>query len=329
MNSLTRDSLLALARGFQESRVLLTGAEMDLFTSLAHEERTAAEIASRTGGDERALTVVLDALAAMGTLTKRGGRYRTAPEAACLSADAPDSILASLNHSAVLWHRWTGLTRAIGGKPLPERPPEETTRAFIGAMHVIAAPQAGRIAGAAGVGGARSLLDVGGGPGTYTAAFLRLSKELRATLFDLPFVVELARENLRSGGLLERVTLVGGDFTKDELPSGHDFAWLSAIIHQNGPAENDALFRRIFRALVPGGRLVIRDHVMDPDRTAPRAGALFAVNMLVGTEHGGTYTFEEIKGGLERAGFTGVRLLRSGERMDALVEATAGPPRAR
>ena len=101
------------------------------------------------------------------------------------------------------------------------------------------------------------LLDVGGGPGTYTAAFLRAAPELRATLFDLPLVVEIARERLSAAGLLDRVTLVAGDFEKDPLPPGHDLAWLSAIIHQNGPAQNDALYARIFRALVPVSCLVI------------------------------------------------------------------------
>ena len=88
-----------------------------------------------------------------------------------------------------------------------------------------------------------------------------------------------------------------------------------------GPAGNVALFRNVHDALVPGGRIVIRDHVMSPDRTAPRAGALFAVNMLVGTEEGGTFTFEEIASWLAEAGFVRPRLVRAGERMDGLVEA--------
>jgi ubiquinone/menaquinone biosynthesis C-methylase UbiE len=188
-------------------------------------------------------------------------------------------------------------------------------------MHVVGAPKADRIVAEAGVGRARRLLDVGGGPATYTKAFLAASPDLSATLFDLPAVVEIARERLEQAGLLSRVTLVAGDFETDELPPGHDLAWLSAIIHQNSPDQNDALFARIFRALVPGGRLLVRDHVMDATRTRPRAGALFAVNMLVGTAGGGTYTFDEIRAGLARAGFTRIRLLRSGERMDALVEA--------
>jgi predicted O-methyltransferase YrrM len=317
----TPESLLALSRAFQESRVLLTGAELNVFTLLSKEALSAEALAARLGADLRALATELDALAAMGLLDKANGSYRTAPDASCLSEDAADSILPMLLHAAALWDRWTGLTRKIGGTPLSERPPAAATRAFIEAMHVVSAPQAERLAAEVGIGGARRLLDVGGGPGTYTAAFLRAAPDLRATLFDLPPVVEIARERLSAAGLLSRVTLAGGNFETDELPSGHDLAWLSAIIHQNGPAQNDALYARIFRALVPGGRLVLRDHVMEPDRTRPHAGALFAINMLVGTAHGGTYTFDEIHAGLGRAGFVRVRLLREGERMDGLVEA--------
>jgi SAM-dependent methyltransferase len=317
----TPESLLALSRAFQESRVLLTGAELDLFTLLSREVLTADALAARLGADLRSLTVELDALAAMGFVVKADGTYRTAPDASCLCGDAPDSILPMLLHAAVLWDRWTGLTRKLGGTPLSAREPAAATRAFIEAMHVVSAPQAERMAAEVNIGGARRLLDVGGGPGTYSAAFLRAAPELHGTLFDLAPVVEIARERLSAAGLLGRVTLVAGDFEHDELPGGHDLAWLSAIIHQNGPAENDALYGRIFRALASGGRLVLRDHVMEPGRTRPRAGALFAVNMLVGTARGGTYTFDEIRAGLERAGFVRIRLLREGERMDALVEA--------
>jgi predicted O-methyltransferase YrrM len=317
----SRDALLALARAFQESRVLLTGAELNIFTLLAKEALSAEAIAARLGADTRALTIELDALAAMGLLVKADRTYRTAADASSLSEDDPDSILPMLLHAAKLWDRWSNLTRKVGGTPLSERPAADATRAFIGAMHVVSGPRAARLAADVGLGSARRLLDVGGGPGTYTAAFLRAAPDLRATLFDLPPVVEIAREMLSKAGLLDRVVLVGGDFERDELPRGHDLAWLSAIIHQNGTAANDALFGRIFRALTPGGRLVIRDHVMEPDRTRPHAGALFAVNMLVGTEHGGTYTFDEIRAGLERAGFVRARLLRPGEQMDALVEA--------
>jgi len=130
----------------------------------------------------------------------------------------------------------------------------------------------------------------------------------------------MARQRLGDAGLLDRVTLVGGDFYRDEFPAGHDLAFLSAIIHQNSPLQNLDLYRKIFRSLATGGRIIIRDHVMEADRTRPKDGAIFAVNMLVGTTGGNTYTFEEIQSGLAQAGFTRIRLLQRGEHMDGLVE---------
>jgi cyclopropane fatty-acyl-phospholipid synthase-like methyltransferase len=121
--------------------------------------------------------------------------------------------------------------------------------------------------------------------------------------------------------MLDRVRLVPGDFYKDELPGGHDLALVSAIIHQNSPEENVELFGKVLRALVPGGRMIIRDHVMEPSRTEPKDGAIFAVNMLVNTPGGSTYTFDEISNWLEEAGFTEIRFLKAGEHMDALIEA--------
>ncbi len=317
----TSDSLLALARNFQECRVLLTGAELDLFTLLAPEALGLEGIVSKTGADPRALEILLDALAAQGLLAKEGGKWRTEPSVApLLVARAEGSILPMVLHAANLWNNWSELTRKVAPKHAEVSGPQFLA-AFIGAMHVVAAPQADSIVAAVGAGGARRLLDVGGASGTYTLAFLRANPGMTATLFDRRPVVEMARTRLGAAGVLSRVTLAGGDFATDPLPPGHDLAFVSAIIHQNSPAENLVLYQRIHEALVPGGRLVIRDHVMQPDRTRPRAGALFAINMLVGTAGGGTYTFDEIGGGLRGAGFERVRLVQTGERMDALVEA--------
>ena len=193
--------------------------------------------------------------------------------------------------------------------------------AFISAMDVIAARLAPRIVAAVNPGSSRALLDVGGASGTYTLAFLQAAPEMKATLFDRPEVIKIARQRLGEAGVLSRVTLVAGDFYRDEFPQGHDLAFVSAIIHQNSPEQNLNLFVKVFRSLVPGGRIVIRDHVMEPDRTNPKEGAVFAVNMLLSTSGGRTYTYDEIKAGLAQAGFVSIRLLQKGEHMDGLVEA--------
>jgi SAM-dependent methyltransferase len=85
------------------------------------------------------------------------------------------------------------------------------------------------------------------------------------------------------------VTLAAGDFYVDDLPAGADFAWVSAICHQHSRRHNRELFAKVYRALAPGGRIAIRDVVMEPCRTQPRDGALFAINMLVNTDTGGTF----------------------------------------
>jgi len=218
------------------------------------------------------------------------------------------------------------LTDVVQGAAVPAQTPaphqdEATLRAFIGAMHVIAKSLASRVVASVKADSSGALLDVGGAMGTYTAAFLEALPEMKATLFDRPPVIEMARAFLADAGMLDRVALVAGDFYRDELPGDHDLAFLSAIIHQNSIEQNTALFGKVFRALMPGGRIVIRDHIMTPDRTSPKDGAVFAVNMLLATPGGGTYTYDEVREALMQVGFTRINLIQTGEHMDCLVEA--------
>ncbi len=320
------EAILGLGRAFQESRILLTAVELDVFTPLARRPMTAEELAGALGADLRGTKTLLDAAVAMGLLEKKDGTYRCAGEAAdLLSAESPRSVVPMLRHSATMWRRWSELTDVVRRGTPAARPAEPDEReadreAFIGAMHTIGARMAAEVVAAIDPDGAKRLLDVGGASGTYTQAFLEASPGLEATLFDLPPVIEMARRRLRGTGVIDRVRFVAGDFYEDALPPGHDLALLSAIIHQNSAEQNVELYGKILRALEPGGRLVIRDHVMSDDHTRPARGAVFAINMLVATTGGGTYSFEEIRAALEAAGFERVRLLQSDERMSGLVE---------
>ena len=227
-------------------------------------------------------------------------------------------------HAGGIWPRWSALTSVVQhGSEAANASfafSQSQQEHFIGAMHIVGRPLAASVIAALGPVMERRLLDVGGASGTYTQALLEACPEMQATIFDLEPVLEMARRRLRDTGLLARVTLAAGDFYRDELPHDHDLVLLSAIIHQNSPEQNLALYRKIGRALKPGGRLVVRDHVMSPDRTRPPRGALFAVNMLVGTPGGRTYTFEEIRDELTTAGFLSVRLIQEDDgRMNGLV----------
>jgi SAM-dependent methyltransferase len=319
------NELLEKARGFTTSRVILTAAEFDLFSRLHAEPGTAAELAEGIDADTRALTRILDCLVTFDLLRKEDGVYRPTEKGAYLASDHPQSVLPMVLHLGHMWRNWSHLTETVrrGTNPHRQAAAGERDRLvnFIGAMHVVGREASKEIATSYDASPFRRLLDIGGGSGTYTIAFLERNPELRAVLFDMPDVMPLAEARLREEGWLDRVTLAPGDFYVDPLPGGCDLALLSAIIHQNGPDENLALYRKVHEALEPGGKILVRDHFMEEQRTSPPAGAQFAINMLVGTPRGDTYTFAETREALGKAGFEDVRLLRRGERMDALVEA--------
>ena len=321
---LSAESIQQLARAFSRSRVLLTAAELDIFTLLASAPMTADEVTVRLNSNLRATTILLDALASMELLHKENLKYRTNPVTShLLTADSADSILPGLLHSSYLWKTWSQLTDVvIEGGPASKSATsgEDKVKAFIGAMHVRAQRDAPDLIKAVNPGKARNLLDVGGGSGSYTISFLRAVPGMKATLFDLPDVIPIALDRISQEGLNDRVTLEAGDFYEDDLPAGHDLAFLSFIIHQNSHSQNVALYKNVYNALDPGGRIVVRDYAMSSDRTRPLSGALFAINMLVNTEGGNSYTFEEIRAGLDAAGFERVKLIQEKE-MSSLVEA--------
>ncbi|NLZ07710.1 MAG: methyltransferase domain-containing protein [Phycisphaerae bacterium] len=323
----TEAKLLETARAFQPACVVLAAADLDIFTVLARGAATAAALASVLDTDPRATAILLDALAALDLLAKRGDVYVVPPEVAnLLSEDSPTNVLAGLRHQANCLRRWVQLARVVRDGGPAQRTPSirgeiADTEAFIGAMDNFSVAVAPAVVGRLGPLRFQRLLDIGGASGTWTIAFLRGAPEATAVLFDLPEVVPLARQRLMRANLLDRVTLVAGDYNRDDLPGGADLAWLSAIAHQNSRQENRALFAKTYAALTPGGALAIRDVVLDRSRTKPPAGALFAVNMLVGTEGGNSYTFEEFRDDLSATGFADVELLYPDEGMNSLIRA--------
>jgi precorrin-6B methylase 2 len=321
------DELLEQVRGFQAASVIAAGAELDVFTALAGKPASADALAGRIDSDPRATAVLLDALAALELLTKRGDTYHVPPALAeLLTENSPTNVLAGVRHQANCLRRWAQLARVVKtGRPA-ERTPSVRGEAgdcesFIGAMDNFTAAIAPQVIEKLSPLRFQRLLDIGGASGTWTIAFLRAVPAATAVLFDLPQVIPLARQRLSHAGLIDRVTLAPGDFYANPLPGGADFAWLSAITHQNSRPQNRELFGKIHAALAAGGVLAIRDIVMDVSRTQPASGAMFAVNMLVATEGGGTFTFEEFKEDLQSAGLSDVRLVHRDENMNSLIRA--------
>jgi len=326
--SWTADKVLELGRSYQQSCVLAAAVDWDVFTHLAAEPRSAEALAAQLDADARAVTVLLDALTAMGLLHKQtDDRYRVPSDVTDLLTEAGSrSVLPMLRHQANCLRRWAQLSRVVQtGRPAECEPSirgeAADQAAFIGAMHTVSGPVADAVIAEIELPAFRHVLDIGGASGTWTIALLRAVPGARATLFDLPEVIPMARDRLAAEGLAGRVTLVPGDFYTDELPAGADLAWLSAIAHQNSREQNRALFEKIRRALAPGGVLLIRDIVMDDTHTQPPGGAMFAVNMLVATEGGGTYSLAEYAEDLIAAGFRQPVLLRHDTWMNFIIRA--------
>jgi precorrin-6B methylase 2 len=323
----TAEQILELARAYQPGCVLAAAADLDLFTHLADGAATAQTLADRLGCDLRGIRTLLDAMAALELVEKDGQSYRLTPSvAACLVGEREGPALAMLQHQANCLRRWVQLPQVVKtGRPAARQPSlrgEAADRqAFLEAMDFACRPLIRPVIAALEPLAFCHLLDVGGATGTWTIAFLRACPGATATLFDLPEAIPLARRRLAAEGLLHRVQLVGGDFYVDDLPGGADFAWLGAIVHQNSRQQNRDLFRKVRAALIPGGKLVIRDVLMDNSHTRPATGALFAINMLVSTEAGGTFSFAELREDLEVAGLTDVTLVRQGAMMDSLIAA--------
>lgn len=263
----------------------------------------AADIARALSADERAVWTVCEALVALGYLDKNEQGFALLPSVRDMffNSRSPHHTGYSFMHQYNLLSRWLTLPAVLkSGRPAPrERTPQQQGY-FMAAMQHVAQKSAPLIVPVCleSLPPGPRVLDIGGGPLTYARAFAAAGASV--TILDLPAVVEMMSPQL---GPAENIRLVAGDFNQG-LPEGpFDLAFLGNICHIYGAEENTVLFRRAYQELAPGGRIAIVDLIRDQ---SPRA-AIFAVNMLVNTENGGTWTLEQYTAWLNAAGFQDVQ----------------------
>jgi predicted transcriptional regulator/predicted O-methyltransferase YrrM len=307
----TPEEILEIVYGFRRSRILLTAYELDVFSELGDERKTSAQVAASLDTDVRGTDRLLNALCAMGLLEKEQGGFRNTRAASRLLVRGRPEFMAGLGHSVHLWDTWSHLTEAVrSGKPPVRKHVEDRGTdwldAFIAAMHWRGVKQAEAVASLLDLRSVGCVLDVGGGSGAFSMAFVRANDRLRAFVFDLPSVVPITRRCVEEAGLSDKISMIAGNYETDHLGTGYDLVFLSAVIHSNPPEGNAALLRKCAAAANTNGRVAVLDYIVDEDRVHPPAGALFALNMLVSTQGGDTYTESDVRGWMSAAGLTSI-----------------------
>jgi len=305
------NTIREFAAYFQKSRILLSGFELDIFTNIDESGTTNNQIAHNLHLDEHGCERLLNALVSLGFLTKQKHLFFNTPESYTFLSKKSSDYLGGLMHSNHLWNTWSNLTQVVktGNSANPfeinERG-DEWLFPFINAMHDRATKQAPQQLATIDLSEIKSILDVGGGSGAYSMEFVSKNPEIKATVFDLPNVVPITKQFLNKESFSDKIQTHAGDYTKDDLPEGFDLVFLSAIIHSNSFEINRDLIRKCFNALNKNGKIVIQDWIMNNDRTEPMSGAIFAINMLVGTEAGDCFTEQEVTELLNVAGFKNI-----------------------
>lgn len=302
--------LLALSTAHWGAQTLLTANRLGLFALLADAPRTAESVAAALDTDARATHLLLNACVGLGLLGNRGGLFGVSPLAeAYLVPGRPGYLGDALRYNDDLYAAWGRLAEAVGtGRPVVSAASytgddSAQTRHFVYGMHNRALGIGRALVELVDLSGRQRLLDVGGGPGTYSALFAQRHPDLSATVVDLPGVAAVGAEIIAEMGVSERVRHVPGDYTVADLPGAQDAVLISGVFHRETAARCRDLIERAREALVPGGLLVISDVFTDTGGAEPAFATLFGLNMLLTADDGGVHADSDVAAWMADAGF--------------------------
>lgn len=313
------DRLMQLAWGYAPTLIVATAVRFRLFEHLADGPRSVAQLTATTGTSGRGMSAILNALVGLRLLERRGDGYTLTPESAAFLLPGRPEYRGTFFHHHIdqLLPQWLQLEHIVR----TGQPAVTTNRAgdapayFAGFVESLfagsypAAQDLGRHLRIPEAVKPVRVLDLGAGSGVWGIALAEQSQQVRVTAVDWPRVLDITREMAvrhRVGG---QFSAVPGDLFSVDFGQAYDVALLGHILHSEGPDRIQTLLRKTSRALVPGGVIAIQEFLPDDDRQGPLMPLLFAVNMLVNTEAGGTYTFAEISRWLRECGFRDPRSL--------------------
>jgi SAM-dependent methyltransferase len=314
--------LMQLATAFWGFKTLATAIDMDLFTRFSTSPMTAQELAQWFRIEERPAEMLLTGCAGLGLLCKQNGRYCNTPLAEKFLVRAGryyfGGFVSMLNRR--LYSGWDKLPEALSTNRPTTWDPDKQSSLFEGAdpammqtfwqaMHSLSIFTARALGEAVDFSAFRKLLDVGGGSGAFDIELCLRYPNLSATVYDLPFVTEIAEGRVAEAGLGDRIATRSGDFFADPKYPPHDVILLSMIMHDWSEQEDRAILRKCYEALPPGGAVIISELLVNDEKAGPAPAALMSLNMLIETVGGRNYTSAEYRAWLEDIGFREVRVV--------------------
>jgi len=327
--ALDPQQLMQMSMSFTSSRILSAAVRLDIFSPLASGPKTAAAAAKAVGASERGTRMLLDALTALQLLNKSGGEYSLTPAAAQYLVRGSRDYMGAVMADDSLRETWDKLDEAIRtGRPQRRVEGQAAAEKFfpllIASLHVLNRAPAALTAQALGAGTERRrnlrVLDVACGSGVWGIAVAEADPGAHLTFQDFPGVLEHTKQYVKRHGLEKRADYLPGDLKQVDFGEGrYDVALLGNIVHSEGEASSRDLFRRLHRALRPEGQLAVIDILPNEERTGPPWAVVFALNMLVNTSDGDTYTLDEYRGWLTDAGFARVETAEIGSHSPLVV----------
>jgi len=305
-----------LAIAYRSSAIFFAAAELDVFSALASGPLTADDLAEKSGAQQEPLRLVLESCVDAGLLIRDGARFVNTPTAETfLVKGRPAYLGGALTYARDLYPAWGGLTSLVksGRPPMPHETilgeDKAKTRAFVMAMHERAKGIGSIVSQIVDLTGRKRLLDVGGGPGTYSVMLCQRTPGLTATVLDRPGVLEVSRELVDAAGFADRVALLPGDYLQTPFGSGFDVALLSGMMHRETEDGVMLLLTKAFAALEPGGQVIVSDVFFDDDhKNSPPFTTSFALNMMVTSDHGSAHAKTEMQRWLQAAGFAAIEV---------------------
>jgi len=318
----TPERIMQFAWGYAPPIILEAAIRHSVFDVLDEGPKTIEELRAATGASERGLIAITNALVGMNFLARdESGKLSLTPESEAFLVRSKPSFMGGfiLHTSGHLIPRWLHLNEVVAtGIPVRSVNHEDTGAAFfeqfVNDIFPMSYPPAKVLAAhlrLSDATGPVSVLDVAAGSGVWGIALAQSSPDVRVTAVDWPGVLPTTQKTVAKFGLSDQFTFTPGDLSEADFGSGHQVATLGHILHSEGEEASRALLAKTFRALAPGGTVAVQEFLVNQDRTGPMNGLLFAVNMLVNTDTGSTWSFEEISSWLTDAGFVKPRTLDS------------------